>query len=150
MTDQIVEIYTDGACTGNPGPGGWGAILKYSDSQKEISGYEGDTTNNRMEMMAAIQALENLSRPVSVKLHTDSRYLKDGITLWVHKWKVSGWVTADKKPVKNKDLWQRLLDISEKHEVEWVWVKGHNGHAYNERADFLARNAVIGAMVESA
>jgi ribonuclease HI len=126
------------------------AILKHGESSKEISGYEGDTTNNRMEMMAAIQALESLSRPAKARLHTDSRYLRDGITLWVHKWKNSGWMTADRKPVKNQDLWQRLLDISDKHHVEWVWVKAHNGHFYNERADFLARNAVIGAMVESA
>jgi ribonuclease HI len=150
MSEQTVEIYTDGACSGNPGPGGWGAILKYADSQKEISGYENATTNNRMEIMAAIQALEALARPVKVRLHTDSRYLRDGITLWIHKWKTSGWKTANKDPVKNQDLWQRLLDITEKHNVEWVWVKAHNGHAYNERADFLARNAVIGAMVESA
>jgi len=147
---HIVEIYTDGACTGNPGPGGWGAILKFADSHKEISGYEQATTNNRMELMAAIQALEALSAGTAVKLHTDSRYLRDGITLWVHKWKISGWTTADRKPVKNQDLWQRLLNITEKHQVQWEWVKAHNGHADNERADFLARNAVIGAMVESA
>lgn len=150
MTEQIVEIYTDGACTGNPGPGGWGAILKYADTHKEIFGHEQDTTNNRMEMMAAIQALEVLTKPATVHLHTDSRYLKDGITMWVSKWQVSGWLTADKKPVKNQDLWQRLLEVTKKHKIEWIWVKGHNGHAYNERADFLARNAIIGAMVESA
>ena len=150
MTDKTVNIYTDGACTGNPGPGGWGALLKYEDSEKEISGYEADTTNNRMEMMAAIMALEGLSRPVTARLHTESRYLRDGITLWVHKWKKSGWLTADKKPVKNQDLWQRLLDITDQHTVEWIWVKGHSGHVENERADFLARNAVIGAMVECA
>lgn len=150
MTNQIVQIFTDGACTGNPGPGGWGAILKVAENQKEISGYESATTNNRMEMMAAIQALEALKKASKVHLHTDSRYLKDGISLWVHKWQRSGWVTADKKPVKNKDLWERLLDAAKPHEIEWVWVKGHNGHEENERADFLARNAVIGAMVESA
>lgn len=150
MSDQIVEIYTDGACSGNPGPGGWGAILKYSESTKEISGYEQNTTNNRMEIMAAIQALETLQRPVKVRLHTDSRYLRDGITLWIHKWKQSGWKTANKDPVKNKDLWERLLNITEKHQVEWIWVKAHNGHEENERVDFLARNAIIGAMVESA
>jgi len=150
MSDQIVEIYTDGACSGNPGPGGWGAIVKYADSLKEISGYEQNTTNNRMEVMAAIQALDFLQGTVKVRLHTDSRYLRDGITLWIHKWKRSGWRTADNKPVKNQDLWQQLLDLNEKHDVEWIWVRGHDGHEGNERADFLARNAIIGAMVESA
>jgi ribonuclease HI len=150
MTEQIVEIYTDGACSGNPGPGGWGVILKYSDSHKELSGFEQETTNNRMELMAAIQALEALTRPISVKLHTDSRYVRDGITLWIQKWQLSGWKTANKDPVKNQDLWQRLLEATQRHQVEWIWVKAHNGHDYNERADFLARNAVIGAMVESA
>lgn len=150
MTNQIVHIYTDGACQGNPGPGGWGALLKMADNKKEISGHETATTNNRMEMMAAIQALEALTKPAEVHLHTDSRYLKDGISLWVKKWQVSGWLTADKKPVKNKDLWERLLNAVKPHQVEWIWVKGHNGHPENERADFLARNAVIGAMVESA
>ncbi|MBP6985586.1 MAG: ribonuclease HI [Alphaproteobacteria bacterium] len=150
MTSQTVNIYTDGACTGNPGPGGWGAVLKLAEHQKEIFGYEADTTNNRMEMLAAIQALETLKKPSKVILHTDSRYLKDGISLWVHKWQTSGWLTADKKPVKNKDLWERLLSATKQHNVEWMWVKGHSGHVENERADFLARNAIIGAMVESA
>lgn len=150
MSDNIVDIFTDGACSGNPGPGGWGAILKYSGSVKELSGYEQNTTNNRMEVLAAIEALEALQRPVQVRLHTDSRYLRDGITLWIHKWKNSGWKTADNKPVKNQDLWERLLNLTSSHEIEWIWVKGHNGHEENERADFLARNAIIGAMVESA
>lgn len=150
MSDKIVEIYTDGACSGNPGPGGWGAILKYSGSERELSGYELNTTNNRMEVLAAIQALEALQRPVSVRLYTDSRYLRDGITLWVHRWKNCGWKTADNKPVKNQDLWVKLLDLTSTLQVEWIWVKGHDGHPENERADFLARNAIIGAMVESA
>jgi ribonuclease HI len=134
-----VEIFTDGACSGNPGPGGWGAILRYGATEKELLGGEPATTNNRMEMMAAIAALESLKRPVHVDLHTDSTYLRDGITRWIHGWKRNGWKTAAKKPVKNVDLWQRLETALAAHEIEWHWVKGHAGHPENERADELAR-----------
>lgn len=137
-----VEIFTDGACSGNPGPGGWGAILRYRGVEKELFGGEADTTNNRMEMMAAISALEALKRPSKVALTTDSSYVKDGITKWIHGWKKRGWKTADKKPVKNVDLWQRLEEALARHEVEWHWVKGHAGHPENERADELARQGV--------
>ena len=140
-----VEIFTDGACSGNPGPGGWGAILRYNEVEKEISGGAAQTTNNRMEMMAAIAALEALKRPARVRLHTDSTYLKDGITKWIHAWKARGWKTAAKKPVKNQDLWQRLETAMERHdEVTWFWVKAHAGHPENERADALARAAIEG------
>ncbi len=140
-----VEIFTDGACSGNPGPGGWGAILRYNEVEKEISGGEAQTTNNRMEMMAAIAALEALKRPSRVRLHTDSTYVKDGITKWIHAWKARGWKTAAKKPVKNQDLWQRLETAMERHdEVTWFWVKAHAGHPENERADALARAAIEG------
>ncbi len=139
---DTVEIFTDGACSGNPGPGGWGAILRYKGAEKELFGGESDTTNNRMEMMAAISALEALKRPSKVALTTDSSYVKDGITKWIHGWKKRGWKTADKKPVKNMDLWQRLEQALERHEVEWHWVKGHAGHPENERADELARQGV--------
>ena len=142
---EPVDIFTDGACSGNPGPGGWGAILRYNGVEKELSGGEAETTNNRMEMMAAIAALEALKRPARVRLHTDSTYLKDGITKWIHAWKARGWKTAGKKPVKNQDLWQRLEAAIEPHQVEWFWVKGHAGHVENERADELAREA-IGAL----
>ncbi len=138
----VVEIFTDGACSGNPGPGGWGAILRYNGVEKELSGGAPETTNNRMEMMAAIQALEALKRPSRVKLHTDSTYLMDGITKWIHAWKAKGWKTANRKPVKNQDLWRRLEEALARHEVEWVWVKGHAGHPENERADELARAAI--------
>jgi ribonuclease HI len=137
-----VVIYTDGACSGNPGPGGWGAILTFGDKCKEISGGEATTTNNRMELMAAISALETLTRPSRVELHTDSVYLKDGITKWIHGWKKNGWRTADKKPVKNAELWQRLDEAQRVHDIDWRWVKGHAGHAENERADELARSAL--------
>jgi ribonuclease HI len=137
-----VEIYTDGACSGNPGPGGWGAILLFKDSRKELSGGERETTNNRMELMAAIGALEALKRPCEVHLHTDSMYLKDGVTKWIHGWKKNGWKTADKKPVKNVDLWQRIEEAAAKHKVSWHWVRGHNDHELNEHADALARAAV--------
>ncbi len=140
--ESRVEIFTDGACSGNPGPGGWGAILRYNGVEKELSGGESQTTNNRMEMMAAIAALEALRRPSRVHLHTDSTYLKDGITKWIHAWKLRGWRTADKKPVKNMDLWQRLETALESHEVHWIWVRGHTGHPENERADVLARAAI--------
>jgi ribonuclease HI len=142
---EPVDIFTDGACSGNPGPGGWGAILRYNGVEKELSGAEPETTNNRMEMMAAIAALEALKRPARVRLHTDSTYLKDGITKWIHAWKARGWKTAGRKPVKNRDLWQRLEAAIEPHQVEWFWVKGHAGHPENERADELARTA-IGAL----
>ena len=141
---EPVDIFTDGACSGNPGPGGWGAVLRYSGVEKELSGGAPETTNNRMEMMAAIAALEALKRPARVRLHTDSTYLKDGITKWIHAWKARGWKTAAKKPVKNQDLWQRLEAALERHEVEWFWVKAHAGHPENERADALARAAIEG------
>jgi ribonuclease HI len=141
MTQKVV-IFTDGACSGNPGPGGWGAVMRYGTIEKEISGAEPLTTNNRMEMMAAIQALERLNRPVDVAIHTDSQYLRNGITTWIHDWKKRGWKTADKKPVKNMDLWQRLETALNRHQVEWHWVRGHAGHPDNERADRLAREAI--------
>jgi ribonuclease HI len=137
-----VEIFTDGACSGNPGPGGWGAILRYNGVEKELSGGERQTTNNRMELMAAIAALEALQRPSRVNLHTDSTYLKDGITKWIHAWKARGWRTADKKPVKNLDLWQRLEAAEKPHDIRWTWIRGHTGHPENERADVLAREAI--------
>lgn len=140
----VIDIYTDGACSGNPGPGGWGAILRAGTHEKEIAGGEPETTNNRMEMMAAIRGLEALKGPSRVHLHTDSTYVKDGITKWIHAWKKRGWKTANKKPVKNQDLWQRLEAALERHEVEWFWIKGHNGHPENERADELARGAIEG------
>jgi len=133
-----VEVWTDGACSGNPGPGGWGAILSYNGVEKELSGGE-ELTNNRMELMAAIAALEALKRPVTVALHTDSQYLRQGITGWIHGWKKNGWKTADRKPVKNAELWQRLEAALGRHKIEWKWVKGHAGDAMNERADALAR-----------
>jgi ribonuclease HI len=134
-----VKIYTDGACSGNPGPGGWGAILRWNGSEKELKGGAPDTTNNRMELMAAIQALEALSRGVKADLYTDSTYVQKGITEWIHGWKKRGWKTAAKKPVKNEDLWRRLDDAIARHDVKWHWVKGHAGHSENERADELAR-----------
>ena len=139
--DKIV-IYTDGACSGNPGPGGWGAILMWGDHRKELSGGESPTTNNRMELMAAISALEALKRPSKVELHTDSNYVKNGVTAWIHGWKKNGWKTADKKPVKNAELWQRLDTARKAHDVDWRWVKGHAGHVENERADELARQGM--------
>lgn len=137
-----VEIFTDGACSGNPGPGGWGAILRYGETEKELSGGEPVTTNNRMELLAAINALEALKRPSHVDLHTDSQYVKNGIMSWIHGWKRNGWKTADKKPVKNAELWQRLDDVADLHEITWHWVKGHAGHPENERADELAREGM--------
>jgi len=136
-----VSIYTDGSCLGNPGPGGWGAILVYGDAEKELSGAEDNTTNNRMELMAAIMALEALNRPVDVTLTSDSVYLKDGITKWIHGWKKNGWKTAAKKPVANQDLWERLDAAITPHRITWAWVKGHAGHPMNERCDELARQA---------
>jgi len=140
--NDTVDIFTDGACRGNPGPGGWGAILRYRGSEREINGGEAETTNNRMEMMAAIRALEALSRPSRVVLHTDSTYLCDGITKWIHGWKKRGWKTANRKPVKNQDLWQRLEAAIVGHDIAWRWVKGHAGHPENERADALARDGI--------
>jgi ribonuclease HI len=141
--DDVVDIFTDGACSGNPGPGGWGAILRYHGRERELSGFEPLTTNNRMELMAAIAALEALKRPSRVRLHTDSRYVRDGITTWIHDWKRRNWRTADKKPVKNVDLWQRLAAALEPHQVEFIWVRGHAGHPENERADALARAQIV-------
>ncbi len=138
-----VEIFTDGACSGNPGPGGWGAILRYNSHEREVSGGEAHTTNNRMELRAAIAALETLKRPCRVDLHTDSAYLRDGITRWIARWKTNGWRTAARKPVKNSDLWQRLDKALAPHRITWHWVKGHAGHSGNERADVLARDAVF-------
>lgn len=137
-----VVIYTDGACSGNPGPGGWGAILSFAGRQKELRGGELHTTNNRMELMAAISALEALTKPCEVDLHTDSQYVRNGISSWIHGWKKNGWRTADKKPVKNVDLWQRLDAALAQHKVHWHWVKGHAGHPMNERADQLARDGI--------
>ena len=133
-----VEIFTDGACKGNPGPGGWGAVLRSGDKERLLSGGEKLTTNNRMELAAAIEALNALTRPCRVQLTTDSNYVRDGIMKWIHGWRRNGWKTADRKPVKNADLWQALLDATARHQVEWHWVKGHNGHPDNERADELA------------
>jgi len=137
-----VTIHTDGACSGNPGPGGWGVILQWNGHTRELKGGEAHTTNNRMELMAAIVALETLKRPCDVDLHTDSEYLRQGITDWIHGWKRNGWRTADRKPVKNADLWQRLDAAVERHTVHWHWVRGHAGHDLNERADELAREAI--------
>lgn len=141
-TEKLIEIYTDGACSGNPGPGGWGAILIYGPNRKEISGGAHDTTNNRMELTAAIKALETLQRPVKGVVHTDSVYLKEGITTWLRQWKARGWRTAAKKPVKNEDLWRQLDDVLGPHDITWIWVKGHDGHDENERADELAREGM--------
>ncbi len=137
-----VEIFTDGACSGNPGPGGWGVVLRYGEIERELSGGEKATTNNRMELMAAIAGLEALKRPCRVKLYTDSIYLRDGITKWLPNWKARGWKTAAKEPVKNIDLWQRLEAAASRHDVDWHWVRGHAGHPENERADALARAAI--------
>lgn len=137
-----VEIFTDGACSGNPGPGGWGAVLRYGEVEKEISGGERDTTNNRMEMMAIIEALRSLKKPCVAKITTDSKYVIQGMTEWLPGWKARGWKTADKKPVKNVDLWQALEEEAERHELHWHWVKGHDGHPENERADQLAVAAI--------
>lgn len=139
----LVEIATDGACKGNPGPGGWGALMRFGGTEKELSGSENPSTNNRMELMAAIRALEALKKPCRVKLSTDSRYVMDGLTKWIHGWRKNGWKTADRKPVKNAELWQRLLDAAAPHRIEWLWVKGHAGHPDNERADKLASDAAL-------
>ena len=141
MTPKVL-IYTDGACRGNPGPGGWGAILIAGGREKELCGGEPATTNNRMELMAAIRALEALNKPCKVELHTDSTYVKNGVTQWIHGWKARGWKTADKSPVKNEDLWKRIDQARARHEVDWRWVKGHAGHELNERADVLANKGM--------
>jgi ribonuclease HI len=140
-----VEVFTDGACRGNPGPGGWAAILRYRGTEKDLSGFEPDTTNNRMEMTAAIVGLEALKRPCRVRLYSDSQYLRDGITKWINGWKRRGWFTADKQPVKNIDLWQRLDAAAAPHDVTWIWVRGHSGHPENEQADALARARIAEA-----
>lgn len=139
---DVVEVYTDGACSGNPGPGGWGAVLRWRGRLRELSGFEPETTNNRMELRAAISALQALKRPMTVRLHTDSAYLRNGITTWLPAWKANGWRTADKKPVKNQDLWCALEAALGQHRVEWHWVRGHSGDPDNERADQLAREAI--------
>ena len=144
MTPEVV-IHTDGACRGNPGPGGWGALLRFGDKEKALTGGEALTTNNRMELMAAISALEALTRPCRVELHTDSQYVRNGVTEWIHGWKKRGWLTADKKPVKNEDLWRRLDAARARHQVDWRWVKGHAGHPENERADQLANQGLEAA-----
>ena len=149
MTPTVL-IYTDGACRGNPGPGGWGAVLISGGHRKEISGGDLATTNNRMELMAAIQALETLKKPCKVELHTDSQYVKNGVTTWIHGWKKRGWKTADKSPVKNEDLWKRIDLARSRHEVDWRWVKGHAGHVHNERADELARLGMLKTLGEKA
>ncbi|HXQ10793.1 MAG TPA: ribonuclease HI [Caulobacteraceae bacterium] len=145
MTPKVV-IYTDGACRGNPGPGGWGAILMFGDREREIFGGDSDTTNNRMELTAAIEALTALNRPCQVELHTDSQYLRRGITEWLSIWKGRGWRTLSKGAVKNEDLWRRLDDARARHDVDWRWVKGHSGHPLNERADALARRGMLEAL----
>lgn len=137
-----VEVFTDGGCRGNPGPGGWGVLLRFKDQEKALNGSELDTTNNRMELMAAISAFEALKRPCIVKITTDSQYVKNGITLWMDGWKRKGWKTSNNKPVKNQDLWQRLEAALDGHQVEWHWVKGHSGHVENERVDELANQAI--------
>jgi ribonuclease HI len=144
--DDVVEIYSDGACRGNPGPGGWGALLRLKSAgrsaEKELWGGEASTTNNRMELMAVIRALEALKRPSRVRLYTDSQYVQKGISGWIHQWKRRGWRTVDRKPVKNEDLWRRLDELASRHEVEWHWVRGHSGHPENERADALANKGI--------
>jgi ribonuclease HI len=142
MNQYPVKIFTDGACSGNPGPGGWGVVLRFDSKEKELKGGEAVTTNNRMELMAAISALEALKRDCSVDMFTDSNYLKDGITKWIHGWRRNGWRTAEKKPVKNAELWQRLDAALGRHQIRWHWVRGHAGHAENERADALAREGM--------
>jgi ribonuclease HI len=150
-TGGVVEIWTDGACSGNPGPGGWGVLLRWGGHERELCGGEASpTTNNRMELTAAIQALESLTRPVTVRLHTDSTYVRNGITGWLASWKRNGWLTAAKQPVKNADLWQRLEAACARHGVTWLWVKGHNGHPENERADALANRGMAEARAAAA
>jgi len=143
MTAHVVEVYADGACKGNPGAGGWGVLLVCGEQTKELFGGEPRTTNNRMELTAVIRAIEALKRSVRVRIHTDSQYVQKGITIWIHDWKKRGWRTADKKPVKNVDLWRRLDELAAQHEIEWMWIKGHAGHPGNERADALANLGVV-------
>jgi ribonuclease HI len=138
----VVDVFTDGACSGNPGPGGWGALLRYGTRERELFGGEKDTTNNRMELTAVIKALEALTRPMKVRVHTDSKYVQQGISTWIHGWKKNGW-KASGKPVKNQDLWQRLDEVASRHTVRWQWVKGHAGHTENERVDVAARDEAI-------
>lgn len=145
-TVGMVDIYTDGACKGNPGPGGWGALLRFRGQEKELYGGETPTTNNRMELLAVIKALEALSRPCQARVHTDSQYVQKGISEWIHAWKQRGWRTSDKRPVKNLDLWQRLDALASQHQIEWLWVRGHAGHDGNERADALANRGVALAL----
>ena len=140
--NNVLKIYTDGACRGNPGIGGWGAILKYESSIKEINGFEKETTNNIMELKAVIESLKQLNRKCNIIITTDSNYVKNGITEWIHNWKLNGWKTANKKPVKNKDLWMQLDELSKQHQIKWKWIKGHSGHPENERADTLANLAI--------
>jgi ribonuclease HI len=142
MNGEVVEIFTDGACRGNPGPGGWGVILRLGEKEKELYGGEAATTNNRMELTAVIRALEALKRPSRVQVYTDSQYVQKGISTWIHSWKRRGWKTADKAPVKNEDLWRRLDELAAQHEVKWRWVRGHSGHPENERADELANRGI--------
>jgi len=142
MSEKIVEIFSDGACSGNPGPGGWGTLLRYNGTVKELSGFEAETTNNRMELTAAIAGLEALTRPCKVALTTDSEYVKKGLTEWIHAWVKKGWKNSQKKDVANRDLWEKLLEQTRKHQVEWHWVRGHAGHPENERCDELARGAI--------
>ena len=147
---DLVEIHTDGACSGNPGPGGWAAVLRWREHERELSGFDPQTTNNRMELMGAIMALESLKRPMRVRLVTDSSYLRQGITAWLRSWQARGWKTADNKPVKNVDLWQRLATAAARHSIEWGWTRGHAGDELNERADRLARQAIRDARAEAA
>ena len=148
--ELITQIYTDGGCRGNPGPGGWGVVLQAGSAKKELWGGEANTTNNRMELTAVIRALGALTRPASVQIHTDSQYVQKGISQWIHNWKRNGWKTADKKPVKNADLWQELDRISQQHRITWLWVKGHAGHPGNERADTLANRGIDELLAASA
>lgn len=145
MAEEVVELFTDGACSGNPGPGGWGAILRYRGVEKELSGGEAQTTNNRMELTAVIEGLNALTRPCRVAVYTDSQYVQKGISQWMAAWKARGWKTADKQPVKNEDLWRRLDEAASRHRVDWHWVRGHAGHPENERADALARKGLTEA-----
>ncbi|MBN1105050.1 MAG: ribonuclease HI [Deltaproteobacteria bacterium] len=147
--DKVVEVFADGACSGNPGPGGWGAILKYGDNVKEISGFERSTTNNRMEMTAVIEALRLIKRPCRVRVLTDSNYVVKGMSEWVHRWIRKHWLTSDRKPVLNRDLWETLITLSQPHEIAWEWIRGHAGHKENERCDQLARNAIQGHLKRS-
>ena len=142
VIEAIINIYVDGGCRGNPGPGGWGVLMQSGESSKELWGGEPDTTNNRMELTAVIRALEALKRPTAAHIHTDSQYVQKGISLWIHNWKRNGWRTADKKPVKNAELWQRLDELAKTHDLKWLWVKGHAGHPGNERADQLANRGI--------